>query len=310
MTRAVTRLGRGVCSATMGRRLWLLFGASGLLAAGLLAAACGTSSGGKGGSQGPDAGVDSSKTTPDGTVSDSSTPDSTSTGNDSAPPVDSGMGMMGDTGAVGSDTGTTVTDAGDGGVTDATLAHCSPILGSCDIVSQNCGAGMECIAVEDPDGGPSEITVCSPTQPSEHLPAGHACCPSGTNPCDPGLECIGNECSLDAAAPQTGRCSPHCCLGPDGGDDTPCGVSVPEGYPGHCDSADCRQQQQHAVRGLRLLAELPAVPPRAVPLGHGVRGPRQRRHGDVHGDSTTRAATRAASAPAPRATRATAAKTA
>jgi hypothetical protein len=157
--------------------------------------------------------------------------------------MDSGGPPPGDTGTIPpgtdaptSDTGTVVNeDTGPGPGTDSAVAACSQITGACDIVSQNCGANMECVSGIGPDGG--NATQCSADQPSEHLDKGHACCPStsGMNPCDPGLECIGNPCSADAAAPQTGRCSPHCCLGPDGGDNTPCGVSDPEGYPGRCD---------------------------------------------------------------------------
>jgi hypothetical protein len=115
---------------------------------------------------------------------------------------------------------------------DGPLANCSPVNGACDIVSQNCPSGQECILASATDGGLT--TSCSQDLPSEHLPKGSACCPSGTNPCDPELECIGDPCSADAAAPLTGRCTPHCCLGPDGGDNAPCGASVPEGYPGAC----------------------------------------------------------------------------
>jgi hypothetical protein len=206
----------------MKHRVVLLLSCGAMLGGGLLAAACSSTS-------------NKTFTTQDG-GSDSSlkTGDSGPQG-DGGGPSDSGTSPMDVIGT--GDSGSGVTDSGGegGGPTDGPLANCSPIQGSCDIVSQNCGTGMECVAFGDPDGGPGAITACSPTQPSEHLPAGHACCPSGTNPCDPGLECIGNMCDPDAAAPQTGRCTPHCCLGPDGGNDTPCGMSVPEGYPGHCD---------------------------------------------------------------------------
>jgi hypothetical protein len=210
----------------MKHRVVLLVTCAAMAGGGLFAGACSSSS--KGTFTQGDGSVDSSSTKDGG--------DSSVTMTDTGPVQDSGMppadaiGPGTDTGVVGP------TDAGEGGSpVDAPLANCSPIQGSCDIVSQNCGANMECVAFADPDGGPGAITSCSPAQPSEHLPAGHSCCPSGTNPCDPGLECIGNMCDPDAAAPQTGRCTPHCCLGPDGGNDTPCGMSVPEGYPGHCD---------------------------------------------------------------------------
>lgn len=136
---------------------------------------------------------------------------------------------------------------GDGGIfeaaaSDGPLANCSAVRGECDLVSQNCGSGKECRAVAAKDGG--EVAACVATQLSQHIGKGHACCPSGnTNPCDPGLECIGNACDPDAGGVETGRCTPHCCLGPDGGDDTPCGSSNPEGYPGHCDLSIVDNQQ-------------------------------------------------------------------
>ncbi len=214
-------------AAPMKHRVVLLVTCGGMLAGGLLSQACSSTS--KPSFMGPsDGGHDSSVGTNDGSVRDTGTGplgDSSVQGMDVVTGQDSGAMMVTDSSVPGDG----------GGGFDGPLANCSPIMGACDIVSQNCGPGMECIAVLDPDGGPGEVTACSTVQASEHLPSGHSCCPSGTNPCDPGLECIGNACDLDAAAPATGRCTPHCCSGPDGGDDTPCGLSVPEGYPGHCD---------------------------------------------------------------------------
>ncbi len=144
---------------------------------------------------------------------------------DSSPPPDTFVPPA-DTGA--GDTGCVPPEAGP-------PANCSPITGACDIVSQNCPQtctqAYECDAVFQ---NGTFKTQCTATQLSQHLPKGHGCCPSpSSNQCDQGLECIGNTCDPDAAAPPTGRCTPHCCAG-DGGDSV-CGTSVPEGYPGHCD---------------------------------------------------------------------------
>ena len=105
--------------------------------------------------------------------------------------------------------------------------NCSAVKGACDIVSQNCPTGQECIVVNGP------TTQCVPIESSEQLDMGHACCPPTSaqpgNPCLPGLSCIGNPC-VDGG-PQTGRCAPACCKG----DDTACGKSDPEGIAGACD---------------------------------------------------------------------------
>ncbi len=105
------------------------------------------------------------------------------------------------------------------------MGNCSAVKGACDIVAQNCPKGQECVVVN----GPS--TQCVPVSSSEQLAMGTACCPSTTsNPCLPGLVCVGNAC-VDGG-PQTGRCTPACCMG----DDKSCGKSQPEGISGACDS--------------------------------------------------------------------------
>ena len=135
-----------------------------------------------------------------------------------------------DGGTDGSMSGNSDSAAGDAG------GHCTPIKGACDIVLQDCpksktGQAQECVA----SGNNGNFTTqCAPAQASEQLPTGRACCPSNnSNPCLPGLECIGDPCpdaGPDAAAAvQTGRCSPHCCT------NDQCGVSDPEGISGSCD---------------------------------------------------------------------------
>lgn len=153
-----------------------------------------------------------------------------------------------DTGFSSDDAGSdaTVNNGGSDGGTDGTVGpigeagggdaggHCTPLTGVCDIVLQDCpksktGQAQECV------WNGSTSTKCVPTQASEQLPTGRGCCPTndGTNPCLPGLECIGDPCpdaGADAAAQvRTGRCSPHCCT------NDQCGVSDPEGISGACD---------------------------------------------------------------------------
>jgi hypothetical protein len=199
----------------MKHRVVLLLLCALLGGAGSLAAACSSSS--SNGFSGSDGSADGSSS------------DSTSHQDSMA---EGGMDRVGMTDTGNPTDSGTIMD-GSGGF-DGPPANCSPVTGPCDIVSQNCPSGQECDLARASDGG--FTTGCVMDQVTQHLPKGHSCCPSGSvNPCDPGLECIGNTCDPDAAAPQTGRCTPHCCLGPDGGDNTPCGMSVPEGYPGHCD---------------------------------------------------------------------------
>src|SRR5580693_3375642 len=114
-------------------------------------------------------------------------------------------------GGTGVDTGNPQSQ--DGGGTSAEAGNCTPISGPCDIVLQNCpnkgGQKQECVST----GANSATTgtVCVATTATESLPVGRACCPAASNPCEPGLECIGNNCS--DGGPMTGRCSPHCCNG-------------------------------------------------------------------------------------------------
>jgi hypothetical protein len=105
--------------------------------------------------------------------------------------------------------------------------NCTVVKGVCDLVLQDCpddkGQKQECVVSS------ANTTVCQPVQASQQLPKGRACCPSATsNPCLPGLTCIGNECA--DGGPQTGRCSPACCKG----NDLACGKSDPEGISGAC----------------------------------------------------------------------------
>jgi hypothetical protein len=117
---------------------------------------------------------------------------------------------------------TTGTDGGkdgsqtEGGGSDGGLTSCEAgISGSCDIVAQNCGAGKECAAVQTDAG----FVLSCVTNTTGSIPEGAACTPSKTgNVCVAGLECI------------SGRCAKHCCLG----NDSACGLSQPEHFPGRC----------------------------------------------------------------------------
>ena len=115
--------------------------------------------------------------------------------------------------------------------TDAATAkesgNCTKVKGPCDLVLQDCQPGQECV-VTRPAGG-SFTTTCRAVGASQQLPIGRACCPGATNPCLPGLTCVGDDC-VDGSAP-TARCAPACCPG----DDTSCGKSDPEGIAGACD---------------------------------------------------------------------------
>ena len=91
-----------------------------------------------------------------------------------------------------------------------------PIKGACDPVAQDCAGRKECV-VNVVNGAP--VTECVDPKTGS-VPKGGKC--TSTSDCVPGAECI----------PQgAGRCAPHCCAL---GNDTPCGVSVPEGYIGTC----------------------------------------------------------------------------
>ncbi len=111
---------------------------------------------------------------------------------------------------------------GDAGKDSAkTIPECktNPIMGECDLVSQNCPKGNECVALL-PDGGSG--TSCQPPGTGA-LAEGEPCTTGGDNPCIKGLQC------------QEGRCSHPCCGKPGaGGDSTVCGTTK-EGYPGVCD---------------------------------------------------------------------------
>jgi hypothetical protein len=109
---------------------------------------------------------------------------------------------------------------------------------ACDLELQNCpatasGVPQQCLLASDG----ALTTECTPVVDTQHLVRGHGCCPgSSVLQCDQGLECIGDpNAPCDGGGIPPGRCTPHCCGG-DAGDDFLCGSSVPEGYPGHCDT--------------------------------------------------------------------------
>ena len=110
----------------------------------------------------------------------------------------------------------------DGGKPDAKppipVCKTNPIKGECDLVSQNCPNGKECVAPTQPDGG--TFTICQDPGTGA-LKEGEMC--TGQNDCIAGLQC------------QAGRCSHPCCGNPNGaGDSTVCGTT-PEGYIGVCE---------------------------------------------------------------------------
>jgi len=194
-----------------------------------------------GGSAAVDAGVDAGHKVglPDVvTVFETSWPDSGNVTVPEAGPTDAGH----------HDSATHHDAAGDAGA-DATqgeagpLAACKSLINAaCDIVSQNCTSGNECAVVQEPDGSPG--TACEPVQATEHLAKGAPCCPSptGSNPCDPGLECNGGNFCADAGSPGVGlppgwggsRCTPRCCP-VDGGGVANCGAAGDGGVQGQCD---------------------------------------------------------------------------
>lgn len=111
---------------------------------------------------------------------------------------------------------------------------CSAVKGPCDLVVQDCpddvkGQRQECVVALAAGG--DLTTRCVPVQASQLLPMGRGCCPGASNPCLPGLSCVGDPC-VDGG-PVTGRCSPACC----DGDHASCGQSDPEGIGGQCDLA-------------------------------------------------------------------------
>ena len=104
----------------------------------------------------------------------------------------------------------------DGGTDGNIIPSCTDnIEGECNLVSQNCSAGNECVLAAAADGG--DTTKCEPVG-SGALKAGAACVASGSNPCVKGTTCI------------SGRCAPACCFG----DNSNCGNSIPEGFTGEC----------------------------------------------------------------------------
>ena len=206
--------------------LFALLGGLAATGAGFLA--CG---GGGNATQG-DAGLDTG-TPPsmEATVFDTSTPDTGVNIPDTSP---------GDTSL--HDAGADRVTPHDAAKSDAFVGACSLVTGTCDIVAQNCEAGNECDIVTTMDG--SLGTACEPTTAAEHLAKGAACCPSGSNSCDPGLECNGgNDCTPDAAPPGPGlpagwggsRCTPRCCPADGGGGPSNCGTAGDGGAQGQCD---------------------------------------------------------------------------
>jgi hypothetical protein len=119
------------------------------------------------------------------------------------------------------------TDAGtDGPIKQKCPSY--PTKGECDLVAQDCAGGKECVIVPS-DGG---FAARCEDPSSGSVPKGGVC--STTADCVAGGRCIMN------------RCSPHCCTL---GDNTPCGVSVPEGFIGTC-GINLKDQQTSIDLGL------------------------------------------------------------
>lgn len=171
----------------MNHRIAFLLALGAIGGLGVSGAACSASSS-DGGSGGDDSGVHDSSSG-DGSVSHDGGSD-TNTGND--------------------------TGGGDGGSPEA-AGNCSAVNGpACDIVTQNCPSGKECVATQGRDGG--FTTACNPTSVGQHIAKGEPCSTQSPNPCLAGLECF------------DGHCTPHCCKG----DDSVCGMSS-QGVAGSCD---------------------------------------------------------------------------
>jgi|GEM_PF-4034849 len=100
------------------------------------------------------------------------------------------------------------------------LCTTNAVKGECDLVSQNCPNGQECVAPTQPDGG--TFSLCQ-APGAGALAEGELCTPGTDNPCIKGLQC------------QAGRCSHPCCGNGTGvGDSTVCGKTK-EGYVGICE---------------------------------------------------------------------------
>lgn len=120
----------------------------------------------------------------------------------------------GDDSGTGSEGGADVTNPDSGKPDSGGPTKCAtyPTKGACDIVAQDCPMGQECVAVSE-DGG---LTLKCETASTGSVPKGGKCTSNGQ--CVAGTECI------------QGRCAWHCC----DMDDSPCGMSQPEGYIGVC----------------------------------------------------------------------------
>src|SRR5207244_1586205 len=96
---------------------------------------------------------------------------------------DSGTSDGGGDGTVKKDGGGDAQQMGDSGGMDGgggdAAGNCSPLKGSCDIVSQNCPQGKECVAVSTADGG--FTSQCNNTSVGQHIAKGEACSTQNPN---------------------------------------------------------------------------------------------------------------------------------
>ena len=169
------------------------------------------------------------------------------------------------------------------------LAACSGVTGQCDIVSQNCSPGSECVIVQGISG---ISTACQLDQPTEHIAQGLPCCPpaNNSNPCDPGLECNGGNPCGDGGSPGPGlpkgwggaRCTPRCCPGDGGSGPANCRDGRRRRVAGQLRPDDLLREHR-GVHGLHLPSDVPGIPRPPVPArGLRLRGGERAGDGDLH----------------------------
>jgi hypothetical protein len=98
------------------------------------------------------------------------------------------------------------TDAGrDGG---GGMRMCRSPMGNCDLLAQDCMAGMTCVYALPEMGATEPQTVCAPIV-GAGAEEGGACC--ALNSCDTGLVCVGAVESAPGTCSSMGTCRRYCC---------------------------------------------------------------------------------------------------